>query len=139
MPDDAAIEIRVPIPPDLDDRLGRLASARNETKAAVTRRAKVRYAAERVIELEITFSTDDAEPAAADEEETLRLEAGAIRSRSEWDAYDLVSLVGVALIFVGFVAAVFPSWRLYGFLVPLGLACMTFAAYGARRRDSQVG
>jgi hypothetical protein len=119
MPDNASIEIRVPISPEVDAQLAQLASAHGVTKDAVARHARARYVDERIVlKIEFSFTKEGA--------------------WYEWDTFDVISIVGIALAFVGFVAAFFPSWRAYGVLVPLGLACMTFAVYGAQRRDARA-
>jgi hypothetical protein len=53
-----------------------------------------------------------------------------------WDIFDYFSACGIALIAIGFVTAVFPALRFGGVLLPIGLALMTLATYGARRRDT---
>jgi hypothetical protein len=53
-----------------------------------------------------------------------------------WDIFDCISVCGIVLMIVGFVTAIFPALRAGGALLPIGLGLMTFAAYGARRRDT---
>jgi hypothetical protein len=53
-----------------------------------------------------------------------------------WDIYDFVSVIGVALLAVGLIFALLPSMRSWGILFPVGATLMAFAAYGARRRDA---
>jgi hypothetical protein len=55
-----------------------------------------------------------------------------------WDYFDFLSVFGLLLVGMGFIAAFSSSLFSMGILLPIGLGCMTFAAYGARRRDAHA-
>ena len=51
----------------------------------------------------------------------------------KWDAFDYLTVAGVALFLGGLGSALFRTTRRGALLLPGGLACMATAAYGARR------
>ena len=51
----------------------------------------------------------------------------------KWDAFDYLTVAGVALFLGGLGSALFRATRRGALLLPAGLACMATAAYGARR------
>jgi hypothetical protein len=51
----------------------------------------------------------------------------------KWDAFDYLTVAGVALFLGGLGSALFGATRRGALLLPAGLACMATAAYGARR------
>ena len=77
--------------------------------------------------------------AAKEEDSAFREPAGADSidlDWKNWDIFDCISVCGIVLMIIGFVTAIFPAVRVGGGLLPIGLGLMTFAAYGARRRDT---
>lgn len=144
MPDDTRIE--ADIPAELDEELSRLASARGETKAELVHRAIVEFARRTAAFDEISpnvsqrrksspFLRSQLDPHTQLHQMGLAVEPPSVR----WDVFDVLCLVGIAIGMAGFIAALFLALRALGWLVPLGFACMTFAAYGAQRRDARAG
>jgi hypothetical protein len=50
----------------------------------------------------------------------------------KWDAFDYLTVAGVALFLGGLGSALFRTTRRGALLLPAGLACMAAAAYRAR-------
>jgi Ribbon-helix-helix protein, copG family len=130
MPEDISIEAHIPT--ELDEELNRLASARGETKAALVRQA--------LAEFVLSDAGNGATPrnsetkSGSEQSETDWLEW----DWTQWDAFDFVSVLGIVLVILGFIAAFVHPLRAAGVLVPIGLGCMTLAAYGAHHRDADA-
>lgn len=56
----------------------------------------------------------------------------------KWDSFDFVTVLGIVLMAIGFIAAFLPELRKAGILVPLGLGVMTLGVFGARRKDAHL-
>jgi hypothetical protein len=56
----------------------------------------------------------------------------------KWDSFDFVTVLGIVLIAIGFIAAFLPELRKAGVLVPVGLGVMTLGVLGAHRKDAHL-
>lgn len=52
-----------------------------------------------------------------------------------WDWLDVVTVIGVGLLVIGFVLAFIPKFRSGGALFLVGVILIAVAAYGARKKD----
>jgi hypothetical protein len=56
----------------------------------------------------------------------------------EWDKFDIIAAVGIIFLFAGFIAALFPDYRKFGVLFPIGAGMIAISGYAARGRDSAI-